>query len=130
MVQDAFQQRKAQVLSSLYDPGSDKSRKGSIDAPIADLVDLINKLPDVYTTSSCSGRTSVFAEPTAETKAQKKKGGEWVYASHDLPEHGDILAAVHDRKVSGARSRCRSFTCTAHAQCHRAALVLTCTDVR
>jgi tRNA wybutosine-synthesizing protein 3 len=106
MVQDAFQQRKTQVLSSLYDPGSDKSRKGSIDAPIADLVDMINKLPDVYTTSSCSGRTSVFAEPTAETKAQKKKGGEWVYASHDLPEYEEVQAAVHARKGTGGGSSC------------------------
>jgi tRNA(Phe) wybutosine-synthesizing methylase Tyw3 len=103
MVQDAFQQRKAQVLSSLYDPGSDRSRKGSVDAPIVDLVDAINRLPGVYTTSSCSGRTSVFAEPTHESRAAGKKGGEWVYASHNPPAYEDVHAAVHARKVSGER---------------------------
>ena len=41
----------------------DKSRKGSVDAPIEGLIELINSRGDVYTTSSCSGRISVFAEP-------------------------------------------------------------------
>lgn len=44
-------------------PTGDKSRKGSVDAPIEGLIALINARGDVYTTSSCSGRISVFAEP-------------------------------------------------------------------
>ena len=38
----------------------DKSRAGGVDEPIQDLVALVNRLPDVYTTSSCSGMPSVF----------------------------------------------------------------------
>ena len=38
----------------------DKSPKGSIDAPIQELVDLINKHPSFATLSSCSGRISLF----------------------------------------------------------------------
>lgn len=37
---------------------------------------------------SCSGRISVFGEPTEQTRAAGKKGGEWVYASHD-PANAD-----------------------------------------
>ncbi|PNG93974.1 tRNA wybutosine-synthesizing protein 2/3/4, partial [Tetrabaena socialis] len=83
MVLDAFQQRKAVVLQGLQAECADKSRKGSVDAPVASLVARINAHPAVYTTSSCSGRITVFGEPTPEGRAGGKKGGEWVYASHD-----------------------------------------------
>lgn len=38
----------------------DKSPKGSLDIPIADLVNFINNQNDYVTTSSCSGRISIF----------------------------------------------------------------------
>lgn len=49
-----FMQQKEQCLS-----GVDLSRKGSVDAPILDLVNFINAQPDFFTTSSCSGRIIV-----------------------------------------------------------------------
>ncbi|EFJ46471.1 hypothetical protein VOLCADRAFT_118079, partial [Volvox carteri f. nagariensis] len=103
MVLDAFQQRKAVVLAGLQADCGDKSRKGSVDAPVAVLVSRINSHPAVYTTSSCSGRITVFGEPTSETRAGGKKGGEWVYASHDPADAQDVISAIHARCVSGAR---------------------------
>ncbi|KAI8647284.1 methyltransferase TYW3-domain-containing protein [Parasitella parasitica] len=90
-----FLTRKNQVLSSLVefvDPERrDKSPKGFIDAPILDLMHIINQHPDYYTTSSCSGRVAVYREglekdvdvndPDAIEKTTK--GGTWLYVSHD-----------------------------------------------
>ncbi|GLI67648.1 hypothetical protein VaNZ11_011897, partial [Volvox africanus] len=103
MVLDAFQQRKAVALSELQADCGDKSRKGSVDTPVADLVARINTHPAVYTTSSCSGRITVFGEPTAAGRAGGKKGGEWVYASHDPADSQEVISAIHSRSVSGAR---------------------------
>ena len=54
---DTFLKQKAQSLT-----GVDLSRKGSIDEPIANLVQYINNLNQYFTTSSCSGRTIIFEE--------------------------------------------------------------------
>jgi hypothetical protein len=48
-----------------------------------------------------AGRVSVFAEPTEETRAQGKKGGEWVYITHDLADANAIISAVQARLVTG-----------------------------
>ena len=48
-----------------------------------------------------TGRISVFAEPSAETKAAGKKGGEWVYATHDLADGQDVLKCIQERMTSG-----------------------------
>lgn len=40
----------------------DLSKKGSIDEQIMDLVQYINAKDNYFTTSSCSGRISVFSE--------------------------------------------------------------------
>lgn len=108
-----------------------------MDAPIRDLVDLLNGHPDLYTTSSCSGRTSVFAEPDEvgdgahthacshattrpspshththslprpsalhlqASRASGKKGGEWVYASHERPMADQVVEALKERCGSG-----------------------------
>ena len=52
-----FTSDKARVLAK-----ADLSRKGSVDGPIRDLVEFINTQECYYTTSSCSGRISVFSE--------------------------------------------------------------------
>jgi tRNA(Phe) wybutosine-synthesizing methylase Tyw3 len=118
---DSFDQRKRNVLESLESPcgGSsmlpsdvllmnvlqfigDKSRKGSVDAPIASLCSKINSQRDIYTTSSCSGRISVFAEPDSLSRSQGKKGGEWVFASHDRAVEQEVLARIIERKAAGS----------------------------
>jgi tRNA wybutosine-synthesizing protein 3 len=70
-------------LTAEPDDYKDKSRKGSVDVRALPIIRAINARSDMFTTSSCSGRISVFAEPTAATRLAGKKGGEWVYASHD-----------------------------------------------
>lgn len=114
MSQSGFLTRKTQVVSSLVeylDPERrDKSPKGFIDAPILDLMHVINQHPDFYTTSSCSGRVAVYCEglekdpeemvdPNAITE-KTTKGGTWLYVSHDpiaipaLDNHDDWIVAL------------------------------------
>lgn len=53
----AFNKQKESCLSQV-----DLSKKGSIDDQIIDLVQYINAQENFFTTSSCSGRISVFSE--------------------------------------------------------------------
>jgi tRNA wybutosine-synthesizing protein 3 len=94
---NGFHSRKEHVVSSLVeyvDPERrDKSPKGFIDAPILDLMHVINIHPDYYTTSSCSGRVAIYCEglekdvenSNSDPNAIEKttKGGTWLYVSHD-----------------------------------------------
>ena len=54
---DDFDKQKSSCLSQ-----ADISKKGSIDVGISDLVNYINSQNDYFTTSSCSGRISIFSE--------------------------------------------------------------------
>lgn len=47
--------------------GEDKSRKGSVDDRIKDLVCLINSTDDFFTTSTCSGRIILFTNVSLST---------------------------------------------------------------
>ena len=38
----------------------------------------------------------MFADPSAETRAQGKKGGQWIYVTHHLAEAQQALHALHD----------------------------------
>jgi tRNA wybutosine-synthesizing protein 3 len=96
-----FIARKQKILEQLDAPNGDYhdlSPKGSVDAPIRDLIGEINSLDGLVTTSSCSGRISVFlegrktdteaADPASEHEASragpggKGGGGAWLYISH------------------------------------------------
>ena len=37
----------------------------------------------------------MFADPSAETRAQGKKGGRWIYVTHHLAEAQQVLQALH-----------------------------------
>jgi tRNA wybutosine-synthesizing protein 3 len=94
-----FATRKRTILEQLDAPEDeyhDLSPKGSIDAPIRSLIDDINRIGGLVTTSSCSGRISVFLEgrktgatnnePEEESLAGpggKGGGGSWLFISHD-----------------------------------------------
>ena len=56
----------------------DKSKKGSLDEEIAELVNLINSLDNYYTTSSCAGRIMLIKEG----KSNSKFDTTWIFASH------------------------------------------------
>lgn len=60
-----FTRRKETVLAQLAlpeDEYTDLSPKGTVDAGIRDLIDEINAVDGLVTTSSCAGRVSVFLE--------------------------------------------------------------------
>ena len=64
-ISPAFTAKKDAVLSSLAQPDeiySDASPKGSVDDVIKGLIDRLNTIEGIVTTSSCAGRVSVFAE--------------------------------------------------------------------
>lgn len=98
-VSDTFESRKRKILADLSIPDeeyTDLSPKGSVDEGIRDLIQDINALPGLVTTSSCAGRISVFLEGRKK-QAQKppqqqqkqfapsggKGAGRWLYVSHD-----------------------------------------------
>ncbi|KAI8144526.1 methyltransferase TYW3-domain-containing protein [Fennellomyces sp. T-0311] len=107
---DSFAARKHQVVSSLVEAldseRRDKSPKGFIDAPILDLIHIINRHPNYYTTSSCSGRVAVYCEGFQDDKSTTK-GGIWLYVTHDpvtIPQDANDDWIVHllfgsDRRV-------------------------------
>ena len=55
----------------------DKSKKGSIDKNIKPLINKINKSPNYYTTSSCSGRIVLISK-----SSERKQDAEWLLVSH------------------------------------------------
>lgn len=87
----SFEQKKRHILSQISvtdEENPDASPKGTIDEAIVPLMDQINKHDDFVTTSSCSGRVSVFLEGTKDpTKlGGKGLGGKWLYVTHSKCE--------------------------------------------
>ncbi|PIN87005.1 hypothetical protein COV19_02330 [Candidatus Woesearchaeota archaeon CG10_big_fil_rev_8_21_14_0_10_44_13] len=95
----------------------DKSRKGGIDKNIKGLVDLINKNPCYYTTSSCAGRI-VLLKPAEHNRKDK---AEWLFVSHEKigkKQHDQLKDSLRNPpnetvwfKQEGAilHVRCRAF---------------------
>ena len=84
-----FQQMKSEILrklnASVY---TDKSPKGFLDAPIVELVNLLNSHKDYVTTSSCSGRIVLYA--TLEKK--------WILAEHKSVQFDTVILALEKYK--------------------------------
>jgi tRNA G37 N-methylase Trm5/tRNA(Phe) wybutosine-synthesizing methylase Tyw3 len=97
-----FDQSKAELLASLAD-GVDYSPKGSIDFPVRDIVHLINLHKDYVTTSSCSGRISVY-ECAGDTNSYNNttKGIKWLLVKHEIVSKLDLLSAI--AKAEGNRN--------------------------
>ncbi|XP_035683563.1 tRNA wybutosine-synthesizing protein 3 homolog [Branchiostoma floridae] len=100
-----FARWKKQCLSA-----ADLSRKGSIDEPIVELVNLINGQEFLFTKSSCSGRILVFAEKHEE----KKRGCDWLLISHTQADTQAVMTALCDHTGS-AVFKYEPFVL--HAQC-------------
>ena len=90
---DAFARKKSSILSQLAvseDEYTDRSVKGSIDEPISDLINEINACDGLVTTSSCSGRISVFLEGAQIRRECKDESAKvLVVATQGLSERGD-----------------------------------------
>lgn len=113
-----FVQRKAAALAAIASPAPDKSPKGMVDAGVVPLLDVLNRHPDYFTTSSCSGRISILAHPgdaaakrgveeNSTVKGSKKKkkagGGGWVFVSHDPAEPEAIVDILFRRRPEEGR---------------------------
>ncbi|KAK8166427.1 methyltransferase TYW3-domain-containing protein [Phyllosticta citrichinensis] len=102
-----FLAKKKKIVDHLDQPineYSDLSPKGSIDQGIRTLIDEINQLGGLVTTSSCAGRISAFLEGRKKTSPAQdcatreapheqsiagpggKGGGQWLFVSHDAVE--------------------------------------------
>ena len=80
-----FSRTKASMLSR-----TDKSNKGSIDLPIRKLIECINKSQEYCTTSSCSGRSVIFAQ----SKSGRKNDFDFLFVSHDKIRTEELQAAI------------------------------------
>lgn len=108
LIPPRFSQKKDAILSVLAIQGesyTDLSPKGSVDAGIRDLIDQINGLDGIVTTSSCAGRISIFLEGSKTNTGRqddgenetavpggKGMGGRWLFVSHetvDIPVRED-----------------------------------------
>jgi len=101
---DDYTVRRERVLREIAPQGpyqKDLSPKGSLDAPIVDLINEINNSPGgcIYTTSSCSGRITLFTQ-----KPGQRKGGRWEVCSHDKVTYEEIANAIHATS-SGEKQR-------------------------
>lgn len=94
MAQSGYDERRQRVLREIGggNGSKDLSPKGSLDAPIEPLIREINSAPGghLYTTSSCSGRITLFAQAPGQ-----RKGGRWVVCSHETVDPKAIITAVH-----------------------------------
>jgi tRNA wybutosine-synthesizing protein 3 len=101
-----FDQKKKHILQEIglnSETNPDASPKGTIDSLCIPLITLINSHRDMVTTSSCSGRLSVFLEGAKSlndtltyenTDGNREKikigakgdGGHWLFVSHEKQE--------------------------------------------
>ena len=75
-----FEKEKKDFLTK-----KDKSKKGIIDKEIRPLVQLISKLPNFYTKSSCSGRIVLLKK-----KSDRKQEAEWLFVKHGTVTFDEI----------------------------------------
>ena len=123
----AYAQRRAAALAAIGMAGSgvgtdgkvDKSPKGSLDAPIRDLVEHINRTEAWFTTSSCSGRTSLFL-----LERGRKKGGRWIYVRHGEADAKELHRSVQQGQEGLATFRFEPFILTVECRTPEDAFVL------
>ncbi|KAF5209746.1 hypothetical protein E0198_004057 [Clavispora lusitaniae] len=83
-----FDQKKASILQEIgvtSEASPDASPKGTIDELCLPIINVINSHPDMVTTSSCSGRVSVFLEGKKSDHQIGAKGneGRWLFVTHE-----------------------------------------------
>ncbi|KAI5948873.1 hypothetical protein KGF57_005271 [Candida theae] len=85
-MQDSFAQKKQAILNDISTNGPDNldaSPKGTIDEHCIAIINLINSHRDMVTTSSCSGRVSVYLEGIQNKLVSKGNEGRWIFVTHD-----------------------------------------------
>lgn len=102
----SFARRKEAILAQLAVPDdeyTDLSPKGTVDAGIRDLIDEINGLDGLVTTSSCAGRVSVFLEGR-----RAGRGGPAAADQGSLLLPGHHLAVEEDEVEDGLEDQGRA----------------------
>eukprot|EP01138_Halocafeteria_seosinensis_P007657 gb/GECG01007825.1/.p1 GENE.gb/GECG01007825.1/~~gb/GECG01007825.1/.p1 ORF type:complete len:1688 (+),score=172.13 gb/GECG01007825.1/:1-5064(+) len=95
---EAFDACKTQILRDLQNL-VDKSPKGALDAPIKGFLEWLNTLPDYVSTSSCSGRISLFYIPQPST-TNGRPSDQSCRNLTDEEEEGGLAAADPNEKGS------------------------------
>ena len=96
-----FTHKKHQIISKLRVPPetyTDLSPKGSVDDRIVDLIDRVNKLEGIVTTSSCAGRVSVFLEGAKPNTLKHNDLPACSKTGKQTMEHGDEVENNSDMK--------------------------------
>ena len=96
-----FDQRKTRIINDLVNNTNDLSPKGSVDAPVITLVDRINITQHYYTTSSCSGRISLFQHFNSDGKG---KSGRWLLCEHGTVTLPQLQQALHTASADPSTS--------------------------
>jgi len=99
-----FESLKELTLHNLA-AGVDNSFKGSVDKPIAELVCFLNSLSNCYTTSSCSGRISVFESGLSSKQIT------WLLVKHRKIEAAELIDAVRGYRSSAKEVTSSSSSC-------------------
>ena len=110
MYDDNFDKHKSRTLHDILH-GIDLSPKGSIDKPIVNIIRFINSLDNFVTTSSCSGRISLYVNE------RSSKGIKWLSVKHEPISDQIILDAISKEIGSDCVSflKCEAFIL--HVEC-------------
>ncbi len=89
-----FENEKKIALKKMVE--NDKSKKGSLDKEIIELLNAINSLQQYYTTSSCSGRIMLIEVP----KERRKDKVKWLYVTHEKAEFEVLSKILFENKLN------------------------------
>merc|ERR1711953_202510 len=93
---------------------SDRSRAGGVDKPIQKMVSAINQHPNMFTTSSCSGRTIIFS---TDDKSEKGKGHcTWHYTTHESVCLKTVIETVNSKIQPNQPFTIKFEPCILHIQ--------------
>lgn len=112
-MQDPFDQKKKSILAEIGATDEitpDASPKGTIDEFCIPIIHLINSNKDMVTTSSCSGRVSVFLEGMKNIDQDdikigaKGNYGRWIFVTHDPKDLPDWSSSVNFKYITDGSS--------------------------
>ena len=93
LLQKRFEERKKTILGNLAAESCDRSPKGTVDEEALPVMEWLNAHPSFVTTSSCSGRMSIFVDDSDGGDGPKG----WLMVSHEPPlSPGDFYESIKD----------------------------------
>ncbi|XP_078524766.1 tRNA wybutosine-synthesizing protein 3 homolog isoform X2 [Lissotriton helveticus] len=108
---EEFRKWKQQCLNK-----TDFSKKGSVDADIAELVQYLNAHDHFFTTSSCSGRIILIDTQCSESLEVQKQNCSWLFVTHEKCKKDEVVAALQNA-YGDAVLKFEAFVL--HVQCQR-----------